>query len=126
MIAAPQGTELPDVPVWTLRVAPQFDFALTRGWGGFARADLQYIGKSKRDLNTPTDDPRVLNRDDYVVVNLRLGLVSGQNEADLFVDNLFDNDTLIYQSYANFAPGTAYEATRVLPRVIGVSYKHNF
>jgi iron complex outermembrane receptor protein len=126
VIAAPKGTTLPDVPKWTFRAAPQVDFALNADWRGFARADAQYIGKSKRTLNTPTDDPRVLDRSDYVMLNLRLGLIRGKNEINLFVNNLLDKDTLIYKSYANFAPGTAYEGTQLRPRVIGISYKRNF
>lgn len=126
VVAAPRGTKLPNIPDWTVRIAPQVDFGVGGGWTGFAHGELQYIGKVKRTLNTPTDDPRVLDRSDYALVNLRFGLANGPNEVNLFVNNLFDDGTLIYQSYQNFAPGTAFEATRVKPRVIGVSYKRNF
>jgi len=126
VIAAGKGTKLPDSPDWTFRIAPQFDFGLSRDWSGFARAELQSIGKSTRDLNTPSDDPRQLNRDAYSLVNLRFGVFDDNNAIDLFVNNLLNDDTLLYQSYQNFAPGTAYEATRVRPRVIGVSYKRTF
>jgi len=125
VVAAPKGTKLPNVPDWTFRVAPQVEFDVTDDWQAFARGELQYVGNVKRHLNTPSDDPRTLNRADYFLVNLRLGVTKGDNEVNLFVNNLFDDATLLYKDYGGFAPGSAYEAIQVRPRVIGLSFKRN-
>ncbi|MDT9600354.1 TonB-dependent receptor [Sphingosinicella rhizophila] len=126
IIAAPKGTRLSDTPDWTAFVAGHYTFPLSGSWKGFARAELQYVGDARRHLNTPSDDPRNLFQQSYELVNLRFGVTSGETEIQFFVNNLFNDDTLLYQSYQNFAPGTAYEGIQVRPRVIGISAKRLF
>jgi outer membrane receptor protein involved in Fe transport len=126
IVAAEEGTRLAFVPNWTVSLSGQYDFDLSDTWQGFARAEYLYQGDVKRHLNTPSDDPASLNRDSYGLVNLRFGVMSGGNEFNVFVNNVLDEDSLIYKTYLAFAPGTAYEAVRVRPRVIGVSYRRDF
>ena len=126
IVAAPKGTRLPDVPRWTTALGTQYDFTLSSDLKGYVRADYQFIGAMKRDLGTPTDDPRSHNRDSYSVVNLRVALNRGSYEFALFVNNLLNKDTVLYRSFQNFAPGTASELTIQPPRVIGASIRTNF
>jgi outer membrane receptor protein involved in Fe transport len=126
IVAASKGTRLPDVPRWTTATAAQYDFALSPDLKAYVRADYQYIGAMKRDLGTPTDDPRSHSRDSFSVVNLRLALLQGRYEYALFVNNLLDKDTVLYRSFQNFAPGTASELTIQPPRIVGVSIRASF
>jgi iron complex outermembrane receptor protein len=127
VVLAQEGTKLPGIPELTLALAAQYGFHPVEGWDAFVRGEVQYSGDAKRNLG---EDPRVVNRDAYTVVNLRLGAIRGPYEFNVFVNNVLDNDTLLYQSYDNFAPGAlvgaGYEGIRVRPRIIGASLKRSF
>jgi iron complex outermembrane receptor protein len=131
IVAAPAGTDLANVPTWTLSLAAQYDFRLFNDWDAFVRGQVQYIGDSHQTAGTIADDPRMLESPDFTLVNLRAGLSRGPYEFNVFVNNLFDDDTIYYKSYGNFAPGPAgddqgYEAQRIRPRTIGASLKRKF
>jgi iron complex outermembrane receptor protein len=126
VVAAKSGTQLPSTPDWTLSVAAQYDFQPIGEWDAYLRGEFQYIGEATRHLGTPSDDPRNLVRDSYELVNLRLGVRRDAYEFNLFVNNLFDDDTVLYQSFGSFSPAGSYEGIRVRPRVIGASLKRSF
>ena len=105
IVAAPNGTQLPDVPRWTTAIATQYEFRLSSDLNAYVRADYQYIGSMKRDLGTPSDDPRSHNRDSYSVINLRAALTRGPYEFAVFVNNLLSGDTVLYQIVSELCAG---------------------
>ena len=91
-----------------------------------ARVRCATVRATTRDLGTPTDDPRSHDRDSYSIVNLLAGLSRGRYEASLFVTNLLNSDEVLWKSYQNFAPGSAYEMTIQPPRVVGAGLRATF
>lgn len=126
IVAAPRGTRLPDAPAWTVFAATSYRFPLLAGWDGLLRAEVQHVSDTRRNLGTSASERLALVQDAYELVNLRMGLSSANTDVQLFVNNLFDDDTVLYQSYSRFAPGNGFEGTQVQPRVIGISVKQSF
>jgi iron complex outermembrane recepter protein len=125
IVAATKGTTLPDVPDWSLGALAQLDFNLG-SWAAYLRGDYQYLGASKRHLGTPSDDPRTIDRDSYDVVGLQLGASANDYELVLSVRNLLDEDVVLFETYQEFAPGTAAERTTLQPRLISLSISRRF
>lgn len=124
VIAAPAGTQLPNVPDWTGSLAVQYDFAMSDNWHGYVRADHQYIGSSTRYLVNA--DPSVLNRDSYQLTALHVGLNRGPYEFSLYADNLFDEDVVLYDSSQTGARNSGHVQSTVRPRVIGATFAWRF
>jgi hypothetical protein len=116
---------LPDVPDWSLGARAELDFSLG-SWPAFLRGDYQYLGSSKRHLGTPSDDPRTIDRDSYGVVGVQLGASVSDYELVLAVKNLLDEDVVLFETYQEFAPGTAAERTTLQPRLIFFSVTRRF
>jgi outer membrane receptor protein involved in Fe transport len=125
IVAATKGTTLPDVPDWSLGARAELDFSLG-SWPAFLRGDYQYLGSSKRHLGTPSDDPRTIDRDSYGVVGVQLGASVSDYELVLAVKNLLDEDVVLFETYQEFAPGTAAERTTLQPRLIFFSVTRRF
>ena len=125
IVAAPKGTTLANVPDWTFSIGGQYDFTLGDR-ASYVRADLQHVGRIKRHLNTPSDDPRSLDQDSYRVVSLRAGTEVGGYEVAVFVNNLLDEDVIINEAYGEFAPGDWSARTSIRPRMVGVSVAASF
>lgn len=125
IVAATKGTTLPDVPQWSVGALAELDFSLG-SWPAYLRGDYQHLGSSKRHLGTPSDDPRTIDRDSYGVVGLQLGASVNDYELVLAVRNLLDEDVVLFETYQEFAPGTAAERTTLQPRLISFSVARRF
>jgi len=121
IVAATKGTRLPFVPKWTVGGSAQYETSLGRGLSGYVRAQVDYLGSATRDLGTPSDDPRSHNRRSYTVASARAAISRGPWEFSLFVDNVFNSHPVIYETFQEFAPGSASARTTLRPRVIGAS-----
>lgn len=125
-IAAPgrDGQEIPHIPQLTMNATAQKNFVLpVAGWSGFARAEYAFHDES----NTEFDDTSTVNRlkEEYDLVNLRLGFSSEQHSLDvaLFWENVFDEDGDVAIIQASGEP-TRKVTTR--PSTIGVSLTKRF
>ncbi|MDT9598752.1 TonB-dependent receptor domain-containing protein [Sphingosinicella rhizophila] len=81
-------------PKWMFAANGEYRFPLDgigEGLNGYLRADYQYQGRTTFDFqNAPTSQKPSLD-----VVNARMGLVSDRWEAALFVDNLFNEESIL-------------------------------
>ncbi|MBW8296049.1 TonB-dependent receptor [Sphingopyxis sp.] len=126
IVAAPAGTPLPFTPKWTVGAAVQYDVELGGDTRAYVRTQFDHVGKTTRDLGTPSDDPRSHNRKSYSVVSARAAVSNGPWEVSLFVDNLFDVRPVLFDSFQDFAPGTSSSRTTIRPRAFGSSLSVRF
>jgi outer membrane receptor protein involved in Fe transport len=126
VVGAVAGTPLASVPEFTLALAAEYGWQLADGWGAYARAEYQYIGKANRFIATTGANPN-LEAPSYDVVSARLGVTHGPWEINLFADNLFDANPIISRG-GGFAPGGAlgFAETTIRPRTVGVSLGARF
>jgi outer membrane receptor protein involved in Fe transport len=86
-------------PKWMFAANGQYSFALGASLNGYLRADYQHQSGTKFDFqNIPSS-----RKPAFDVVNARAGIISGRWEAALFVDNLFDEESIL----ADFSLGSA-------------------
>jgi outer membrane receptor protein involved in Fe transport len=125
-ILAVKGDSLGGSP-WTVSIGAQYDFPAF-GQKGYARADYQYESPSKM---TKEMDPRTANFDSVIVasqaqhfVGLRAGMLIGDINASVFVDNLLDSSPLIDRAHQAANDEVITDSTW-RPRTIGltVSYR---
>ena len=90
-IDAPAGTELPNVPEMTASLATSWRFAAFRQ-PGYLRADAQHVGASYSEI----DRNRRIRKPSYTLVNLGLGVDFHGWRTELFVDNLLDEQAMLY------------------------------
>jgi outer membrane receptor protein involved in Fe transport len=126
IIAAEKGTPLALVPKWTVGGSAQYETSLGSGLSGYVRAQVDYIGSATRDLGTPSDDPRSHNRSSYTVASLRAAVSRGPWELSVFADNIFNSHPVLFETFQEFAPGSASERTTLRPRTIGTSLSTRF
>lgn len=126
VVAARSGTRLAHIPKWTAGFAVQYDWTVASDIDAYVRGEFSYIGKATRHLGTPSDDPRSRLRDAYEQVSLRAGAQRGPYEFAVFVDNLLDRHPALFESYQEFAPGTASERTSLRPRTVGASISFRY
>lgn len=126
IVAAPKGTPLALVPKWTFGGSAQYEMSLGGGLSGYLRAQVDHIGHATRDLGTPSDDPRSHDRRAYTVASLRAAISRGRWELSVFADNLFNAHPVLFETFQEFAPGSASERTTLRPRVIGTSLAAHF
>jgi outer membrane receptor protein involved in Fe transport len=91
-IDAPAGSRIPNVPEWTANLSGVWDFRWTERANGQVRADIQYIGDRNVSFAQSLDFPFpfVDGLDAYTLVNIRTSAGMGQWQAELFINNVFD------------------------------------
>lgn len=115
-VNAPTGTNLPNVPDVTASLVSTHHFPTFGNYEGFVRADVQYTGHSFSDIDL---NVRVKNPS-YILVNLRAGIETGQWRTELYVENMFNEQAILFCCRLNG------EFVTNRPRTIGlrVSYRN--
>jgi outer membrane receptor protein involved in Fe transport len=114
------GDRLPGTPKLALSNFAQVNVPLVDGTEGYVRASHIYSGKAYSNLNNAT----ALTYGDYNKFDLRAGIITGDWEFVVFIDNLTNADD--YAS-AFIAPGSsAPTAVRLKPRTFGLTVRSDF
>jgi len=97
------GKRPADLPKHQVKLNAAYTDELTADWKWFAEADFRYT--SRRELETAN----VSWQESYSLTDLRVGVSSDSLRATIFVDNVFDDKTVIDGSsysdfFNNFAP----------------------
>ena len=109
---------MPGVPELTANVSLSYYFPAFGGHEAFIRGDYQYVGGSYNDFNSA----RRLKMPSYDITNFRLGINTPQWSGALFVDNVFDEDGILFAQ--DNILGRSILATR--PRMVGISVTRRF
>jgi outer membrane receptor protein involved in Fe transport len=123
-VVAADGDRLPYVPRWTVRIAGEHDLALQDRLRGYVRGELRYVGSYRR---APSEtalsfDQRVYRGEAYTTVLLRVGIERDGWQLSAFVENLFDDRSILF-SNADFVPatGTPLRQRTLSPRTVGIN-----
>lgn len=129
--AAEDGDQLLNTPEWKLTASAEYDFRIG-GRDGFFQIDYQYFDNSWSTFNQ--NDPEILvesepylPRDEFQIVNARMGVFIEDVQLILFVNNLFDEHANLgdARSIGLEFPGRPRLLTN-RPRTVGLSARINF
>jgi outer membrane receptor protein involved in Fe transport len=125
-IIAVKGDSLGGSP-WTASIGVQYDFPAF-GNDAFARVDYQYESPSKRvkemDPNAIASyDPALVTAQAQHFVGLRAGMIIGDLNASVFVDNLLDNAPLLDVAHQSAADDALTNRTW-RPRTVGLTLSY--
>ena len=118
------GDSIPVAP-WTVSVGGQYNFHLI-GDTSYFRADYQLNTRDKALIpasdprNTSIYDPGAITPQQVQFVSLRAGFVIKHFDISAFVDNLFDDHPILYQSKT----GLVYDDITMRPRTVGITVTH--
>lgn len=119
-----KGDRVPYVPRWSLRLAAEYRRSLGRSLRGFARTEFQYASAYRR---APSElaagyDPRTYQGEAYGNALIRVGVEGDRWQASAFVENLLDDDSILFSS-SDLVPvtGAPLRQTTPRPRTIGIS-----
>lgn len=120
-VANPRGNRLPFYPAYTASLAGTYDWRIG-DYDAFIRADYVYTGRiyeSEANLAWTAPAHRV---------NLRAGARRGNYGVELFVNNLFDNDTPIAlaSNLDSFTSARTLTFSPAVRRVVGVRVTAGF
>ena len=119
------GQRLPDVPKWSTAVNAEVTVPVGNALDLYLRGDIQYVGGRLSALG-----PTSQMLDDYTLVNLRGGIVSGPYELSVFVTNLGDTRAQLSRTTVvglrGGAPLMLDRITINRPRTIGISASRQF
>lgn len=116
-LGATKGEALPGVPHLLYSYYGQYTRPLYKDLDGYARLDVQYVGKSQLTfLNTPTQAIG-----DYATVNLRVGISQGGWDLKVFADNLLDKRARLTAQHLLTELVTVNR-----PRTVGVTLSKRF
>jgi outer membrane receptor protein involved in Fe transport len=126
-VIAVKGDSLGGSP-WTVSLGVQYDFPML-GKNGYARADYQYESPSKMTKEMDPNafasyDPTIISSHAQHFVGLRAGMIIGDINASVFVDNLLDSSPLLDRAHQAANDEVITDSTW-RPRTIGltVSYR---
>ena len=113
---AEAGDPLPNVPEWTASIAANISYPVTRALTGYTRLEAQYVDSRPTVFNREEAMAKgqPLEIDSYSLVNLRSGIEWRQWRAELFADNLLDEEADL------FCCRLRAETTVNRPRTIGL------
>ncbi len=82
-------------PEWSGSLSSTFNWQMTARWGAYVRGDISYTGE------TFADDCNLATSQDYYLVNARVGMEKEDVRVELYVKNLFDEET--WRAASDFA-----------------------
>jgi len=119
-----EGEQLENVPLWNANAHAKYAFTPMAGYGGFIRADGQYVGESYPDFMRT--DPATFQRA-YALLDLRSAITHDAWETDLFVTNVLDKQVALSDFISgNYSTSTRTRMYTNQPRTIGVSLHWKF
>ncbi len=118
------GDRIQGVPNWTFTGSGEYVFPLNGAMDGLVRADFNHYGESF-SANNEAANPR--RRDPWSELNLRAGVIRGDWEVALFVDNVLNEHANLAdsRSIAAETPGRQRIVTN-RPRTVGVDVRTHF
>ncbi len=94
---------------------------MTGTWDAYLRGDYSYTGSSQTQFN---DSGEFYNeQDDYSIVDLRLGLESGDWRFSVYLDNVFDERAELTIVENRAVPLSIFTNR---PRTAGISVRRSF
>ena len=123
---APEGTRLPTTPEFKASLTGRYEFTLG-GLESHFQGSVVHNGDSATAL-LPYENDVLGNSDAYTLVDLSFGIGRDNTLAELFIDNVFNEDARLYR-YAecdvSICGGIVYGVV-TRPRMFGVRVSHNF
>ncbi|WP_165776871.1 TonB-dependent receptor [Paremcibacter congregatus] len=129
------GENMPGLPKWTASIRANYDFPLGQGMDGFVGGGLRYVGARDSGFEGGIGadgtqiNPLILNlpQEDYVMADVRAGVVWDNVTLSLYAKNLFNTYTYI-SGTARPGVGGAFRATVSVaePRSVGAMIKLDF
>ncbi len=114
-----KGQQLENVPRWNGNAMAKYTFDLAPRYHGFLRADAHYVSQSYPDFERT--DPATFQRA-YTLLDLRVGIVHEQWEANLFVNNVMKNQAALSRFTSdNYDSSTRSRIFTNRPRTMGIS-----
>jgi hypothetical protein len=116
-------------PEWTGNVALNYQHEFANGVQGYARADLQRSSSFYRSTSAGTTsyDPDLYRGPAYSFGTLRIGMIRDGLNVSVFVDNISNEQPVLFASYAqNPSSRTFQQQTTLRPRTIGISAAYDF
>ena len=125
-IPVTKGARLPLTPDWTATLGIEYR-SRARWLDGqpFARFDFAYVGKSVNnleDIEAVVSTGGVQKLDSYRTGDLRFGLEGEQWSSSIFIDNVWDERTSVFQSNRWAVPRQSI----IRPRTIGLQFRYDF
>lgn len=111
------GDRLPGSPEYNFSLGMQYDFLLA-GYDAFVRGDFGYVGGFYNNLQQTG-----LEVADYGKLNIRSGVVINNINVDVFVDNVTNEDNLVWLDKEISTNPRGYH---LRPRTVGVSLGYKF
>lgn len=114
---------------WRAVLSGRYDWALTADMDAYLRGDITYNGATPRTGSQRPDvfnyDPRLQPAKANTVLNMRTGIIRGDTNVSLFVDNVFNTNP--YTSYLHAtARSPIWRGTTLQPRKVGITASHDF
>jgi outer membrane receptor protein involved in Fe transport len=122
-----KGDDIPSVPKVTLQGGAQYDWDLSPTLKANVRSDVFYNSSTWTEFRHTSAFQRRLPA--YAVVSLRAGFGAQDDNwsASLFINNLFNDDTVISKLSANVYGGLDnVRAISNVPRTIGIDFTKRF
>jgi iron complex outermembrane recepter protein len=116
-------------PEWTGNVALNYQLELANGVRGYARADLQRSSTFYRTTSAGTTsyDPELYRGPAYSFGTLRVGMIRDGLNVSVFVDNISNEQPVLFASYAQNPSSRMFQQqTTLRPRTIGISAAYDF
>lgn len=114
-LGAKSGDPLIGVPTWNSAISGEYRIPTTRGYNGFVRGAVRWVGSSHGSIDPTNVD---YSRPAYHIVDASIGATFGTWDVSLFAKNLLNDKTIIQQPYVQYQT----EALRPRPRTLGVNF----
>jgi outer membrane receptor protein involved in Fe transport len=115
-VQATSGTQLANVAKRKLSLSINREFTAFNGLDGYFDLNVSRTGERKSSVTNPVDQPR------YTLANLSTSISSDNWEGVLYIDNLTDEQAVIWE-YQGYRPETIFTNR---PRETGLRLKYKF
>ena len=116
IVQATSGTQLANVAKRKLSLSINREFTAFNGLDGYFDLNVSRTGERKSSVTNPVDQPR------YTLANLSTSISSDNWEGVLYIDNLTDQQAVIWE-YQGYRPETKFTNR---PRETGLRLKYKF
>jgi len=117
------GDAFPNVPEWQASLASRYTWPINNNLDAFVSGDIAYVDGTGTQFN-PTS-PIYNVKDDYTLVDAKIGIRGDRWTAQIFIDNVFDElaEVNIIEQASNLTPRAIVPNW---PRTIGLNMRYQF
>lgn len=117
------GDDFPNVPEWQASLTSRYTWPVNSSLDGFVSLDGAYVDGSGTQFN-PTS-PIFNSKDDFTLVDAKIGVRGDRWTVQIFVDNVFDElaEVNIIEQASNLTPRAIVP---IRPRTVGLNMNINF